>query len=177
MKRLFCLLMILTLATPVLAQRFYLIDGSGRRHGPYHFKQDATVLIDKTIYTLAKDLTKEQQIVDRLKSTVIPEINLRNADLRDVLDFLQNTSREMDPAKKGVNLVLMPLPKPKRATDDPFRAGGPAPSGYRSVTLSARYISLYDALNVVCDLAGLSWEYRNSVVTIGPKPPAKQPAK
>lgn len=160
------------------ADLFYLTDTSGKRHGPYAFRQDATVLIDGKIYTLSKDLTAKQAAVDRLKSTIIPEVSFRKAHLQDVIDFLQTATRQNDASGQGVNMVLMP----GRAKAAQPVAGGADPFGAESaavapgvpgavVTMSARQISLYDTLNVICDICGYVWEYENAMIILRPVGP------
>ncbi|MEI6563368.1 MAG: hypothetical protein WCO42_03560 [bacterium] len=127
-------------------------------------------------------------VEDKMKKIVIDELEFRQANMHDVVDFLNKRSREMDKTtedetKKGVNIILnlnpggtaisSPTPAAK-AADDPFgageasKAGGGGASGVPEVTFSAHFISLYNALKTITTVTGLKWRIDGDVVMIVP---------
>lgn len=86
----------------------------------------------------------------RLGTIVIPELRLKNATLSATLTFLAEKSRELDPAKQGVNIVHLPAP------------GAPEPQ----LTVDLRSIPLTEALRYVADLSGYVLEYGATAVTL-----------
>lgn len=125
---------------------------------------------------------KEQKIIEKMKSILFPEIDFHQADLGNVIDFLQRHSIEYDtisePAHRGVSCVLnrgSPSATPVPSTADPSTAD-PFASALRSqtsqiplITFYARQMSLRDAVNKVCRLSNCEWSIQGAVVTIEPK--------
>ena len=133
----------------------------------------------------AKDIisgrTAEQVVHQKLQDIVIPEVNFRPpATIIDAVDFFKIASRDYDKPEipveqRGVNLVLK-LPSaasaaPAAGGDDVF--GGGAASGDSGnvpviPSLTARFINLYDALKLVCDVTGMKFRIRGNVVMVVP---------
>ncbi len=123
---------------------------------------------------------------EKMKKIIIDEVEFRQANMHDVVDFLNKRSRDcdksdVDESRKGVNIIYNPTPggvgavtaaaRPA-ASDDPFgtpAAGtGGGASGVPEVTFSARYISLYNALKIITSVSGLKWRVDGDVVMIVP---------
>ena len=125
-------------------------------------------------------------IEDKMKKIIIDEVEFRQANMHDVVDFLNKRSRDCDKSaedesKKGVNIIFNPNPggpasaavaAPRPAADDPFGApaagAAGAASGVPEVTFSARYITLYNALKIITSVSGLKWRIDGDVVMIIP---------
>ena len=127
-------------------------------------------------------------VEEKMKKIVIDEIEFRQANMHDVVDFLNKRSRDCDKStdddtKKGVNIILnlgpttaaTPAATPaKTGGDDVFGApaegekGAGGSSGTPEVTFSARYITLYNALKIITSVAGLKWRVDGEVVMIIP---------
>lgn len=88
-------------------------------------------------------------LVAKCRALVIPHIEFRDAALKDVVQFLVEQSRELDPAKEGVNIVL-DLQEMKPAT----------------LTLALRNSPLSEVLRYVTQLTGLQLEYEPMAVVI-----------
>jgi len=131
--------------------------------------------------------TGKQEIRDRIRLKMeeikIPEIDFRQANIHDVVDFLQMASVDFDPAdiseeEKGVNIILSlgQSDQPAAAappSDDPFAnmldEGGAGEAGQVPlITFTARYISLLEALKIVTQVANLKYRIEGSVVMIVP---------
>ncbi len=129
------------------------------------------------------------KILEKMNQIRIPEVDFRQANIRDVVDFLHSQSVEFDPSKnpderKGVNIILKldqdsagadepaaPLDPFAAPSADPFGGGGGAggAAGEILVTFSALDITLKEALDIVVDVAGLKYRIRGSVVMILPE--------
>ena len=79
---------------------------------------------------------------EKAKRIVVPLLEFRDAPLNDVLNFLVAQSLQLDPDKKGVNIVLQTPPDAKPAT----------------ITLNLRNIPLLEALKYIAQLGGLELE-------------------
>lgn len=127
----------------------------------------------------------ESKLEEKMKKITIDEIEFRQANMHDVVDFLNKRSRDCDKtteddSKKGVNIILnlglgaapAATPAAKPAEDvfsqDAGAAGGAgaAAGGIPEVTFSARYITLFNALKIITDVAGLKWRIDGDVVMI-----------
>lgn len=124
---------------------------------------------------------ERQKILKKMESIIIPDIDFRQANINDVIAFLQQQSVENDKTgdeRKGVNIILnlgagaagAAAPAPAR---DPFAAAiegaGLAPGAeVPLITFSARYISLMEALKIVAKVANLKYRVEGSVVMIVP---------
>lgn len=132
--------------------------------------------------------TAEQVISKKLREIVIPEVTFRPpATIIDAVDFFKQSSRDYDNPEipleqRGVNLVLKlasgttaaapAAEAAPAAAADPFAAAAPAAAGAGGVpvisALSARFINLYDALKLVCDVTGMKFRIRGNIVMIVP---------
>jgi hypothetical protein len=95
----------------------------------------------------------ETRVSRRLKSIVIPEASFRQADIRDVVQFLALAARDNDPEHKGVNIVLNLGAK---AENPPL------------VTFDVRGLSLHEILKIVTQVAGLKCRIEGSVAMVVP---------
>jgi len=124
-------------------------------------------------------------IEDKMKKIVLEKVEFRQANMHDVVEFLNEQSRICDKStdvesKKGINFVLNLNPggasvspvAAKPATDDPFgpveggKSGGG--SGVPEVTFAARFISIFDVLKTIGNIYGLKWRVDGEVVMIVP---------
>ena len=124
-------------------------------------------------------ITIEQAVEEKMRRIVIPEIGFKNASINDVKDFFESASREFDdpstaPEKRGVNFALKGVagaaPAAAPTSTDPFatEVAAPAAGGGSPVTLTARFLNLWDALKICTDNAGFKFRIRSNVVIIMP---------
>ncbi len=141
---------------------------------------------EEHVGAIVRDALRQESIIKKLNEIVIPEVNYREAVVSDVITFLSDESRTLDPEKVGVNIVLSssmagPSPKtaPTPATAAPTARGaeattteapqGEAPESFgQKITLSLRNVPLIDALKYVTTLAGLKYRIESSAVIILP---------
>ncbi|MFC1498366.1 DUF3859 domain-containing protein [Verrucomicrobiota bacterium] len=131
-------------------------------------------------FMVTKDLNvhapvkEKQEIIRKMKAIIIPEMDFRRADIHGVIDILQKISKSVEKNNRGINMILSPdIPVHTPAAVDPFDpfAADVVDSGEGQIliTISARQISLYEALNIVCDMGGLQWSIGKSAIVIKPK--------
>ncbi len=129
---------------------------------------------------IGREVARQAEILKKLNGIVIPEINYRDAVVSDVITFLSEESRRLDPEKVGVNIVLSsgltaPTPSgvPAPSAAPPAEGQPPAPTATeavegRKVTLSLRSVPLIDALKYVTTLAGLKYRIESTAVIVLP---------
>lgn len=113
----------------------------------------------------------EKAVLLKLEKIIIPEIHFRPpATLMDAVQFLRKASRDYDdpalaPEKRGINFVLR-LPqdgdRTAKETEKP-------PALPVIPTINARFITFKDTLQLICDVTGMMYDVKGSVVVIAPK--------
>jgi len=118
-------------------------------------------------------------INNKLNKIIIDSINLDQASIREVVDFLKQKSRQLDnstddPKKKGVNIVLKLAPPPSAA---PVPADGQAPEAAATestvsedtkISLSLKNVPLIEAVRYLTELSGLKYKVEPFAVSIIP---------
>ena len=121
------------------------------------------------------------RILKKMESIIVPEIEFRQANIHDVISFLQDASSEfddvdVDDTRRGVNIILNIRSAEGEAAapavEDPFATPStdlaPAATGVPLITFSARHISLLEALKIVTRVANLKYRIEGTVVMILP---------
>ena len=140
---------------------------------------------DKDVGVIGREAVRQQGILRKLNEIIVPEINYREAVVSDVITFLSDESRRLDPEKIGVNIVLgggiaapsgpavppaAPPPAPGAApeTGTAPGAGNAGEVEGRKITLSLRNVPLIEALKYVTTLANLKYRVESSAVIVLP---------
>ncbi|MBX7209762.1 MAG: M56 family metallopeptidase [Verrucomicrobiaceae bacterium] len=91
----------------------------------------------------------DQTLLQRARRIVLPAVDFKDAKLTEAIEFLRTKSRDADPAKQGLNIILK--------NDPPSTA---------SITLSLRDVPLNEALRYTSELAGMElvWESYAAIV-------------
>ena len=89
------------------------------------------------------------QLVQKMRTIIIPQIEFAEMPLIEALDFLQAEALKHDPQKKGMDIVLLTREKPPP-----------------KVTLKLRNVSLDSALAFVTELVGYVYETRDQVIVV-----------
>ncbi len=147
-----------------------------------------------TTGTVQTDDSSMLLILDKMDKIRLPEVDFRQANIRDVIDFLHEQSVEFDRSenpsdRKGVNFILK-LPEDQAgggagSAPDPFGGDAADPFGGFGddvgtadaggaegdflVTFSALDITLRDALDIVVEIAALKYRIKGNVVMIVPR--------
>jgi len=111
----------------------------------------------------AEDERMDDEIRRQLADTVLPEINFRQAHIRDVVAFLRYMSIEHGKpiragGRRGVNFVLN-MPGIEREHGE---------GGVPLNTFAAKGISLKEAVTIVTEVTGIRYRVENSAVILGP---------
>ncbi len=133
-----------------------------------------------------EEAKQRQKVLEKMDKIKIPEVDFRQANIYDVIQFLAENSVEFDRVtnpeaeKRGVDIVLdlgsgAATASPKPAGEvDPFQEDlnaankGGAASGVPLITFKARYISVLEVLKIVTKLAKLKYSVRESLVMVVP---------
>jgi general secretion pathway protein D len=128
---------------------------------------------------------------EKMQKIIIPEVQFRQANINDVVNFLVDASIAADPEKEGVNIILnlgqsgggaSPVAEPMPAMDEwgfeddgfggdmgaPMGGGGSTPAGVRDITLNLRRVTMLDAIKFITEVAGLKYRIEGSAVMITP---------
>lgn len=196
MNKRWWMLVLLGLCGEGFAETWQLRDErTGEMFGPLAPTNGAVVRVGERMLTLQRSQTKKDQAEELLRSSIIPAVEFRQANVADVIRFLVEASIAADPAKEGANLVY----KDRRleggletrapasgerleSQEDEWGFGedwgrpiSPPGDSVPTVTLNLRRVSLYDALETIAEVAGLDWRITESGVVFveSPKPSAK----
>ncbi len=151
----YALICVLCLTTGAMAQSFHLVEeGSGEALGPFYYRQGEHVALGDKVFTLLIGRMRPPSQEQRLKQTRIPDVDFRNATVRDVVDFVRQASIDFSPwpapNNKGINIIL-------KVRDE---------DALPSVTFRATDLSLYDTLKAVSEVAGMSIRTEGNVVWV-----------
>ena len=146
----------LSLGTAARAEKFYLAsEVENVRYGPFEFRDGAKIALADRAFVIEKEVEPAASDTEKkLQSIILPSMSLSNAKVEIVLQFLQQRSIELDPAKKGVNLILKLDGKPADQLSE--------------ITFSGKQISLLEALKVVTQVAGMTYRIDGNIVFIEP---------
>lgn len=89
------------------------------------------------------------QLVQKMRTIIIPQIEFAEIPLIEALDFLQAEALKHDPQKKGMDIVLLTREKPPP-----------------KVTLKLRNVSLDSSLAFVTELVGYVYETRDQLIVV-----------
>ena len=135
---------------------------------------------------IEKGRTEEQLVQKKLEEIILPEVSFRPpATIIDAVTFFNQAAREYDrpelpDEQRGVNLVLklprnsgVAAPAAGGDEDNPFAAAASASSASAGgvpviSALSARFITLKNAIKLVCDVTEMKSLIRGNVVMIVP---------
>jgi len=130
---------------------------------------------------------RSQMIYNPLSSIIIPRLELREATLREAIDFLVKKSAELSPTHERINIVLKidspagsqpPEPalspvvvpglepvRPMAPSSNPVAAGSPADA---RITVSLSNVSLGEALKYITSLANVKYKVEDYAIVIVP---------
>ena len=128
---------------------------------------------------LAKKAAERDEVREKLKEIKIPEIDFRQADIKDVVNFLSDASKKQSSGKDGdsggVAIELydgFATATGTVAPDDPFGdAADPGATGGGEtplVTFHAKDVSLEDALRIVTSVSGQKYRIDDGKVKVVP---------
>ncbi len=138
------------------------------------------------IYASGADTEGRAYINEKLRSIIVPKIDFEDTTVQEAIDFLtlrarELDTRELDPAKKGVNFIVRP-PRTASAVAgagdagvDPTAAGaeslpltGSDPAALRIRSLRVSNVPLSVALGYICDQTKLRYKVDDYSVLLVP---------
>jgi hypothetical protein len=120
---------------------FVLIDSdTGTQHGPFRYLHSETVKLDNKSYVLSKLDSRDKILEDKLRRWTIPVIGFEHADIRDVIQYL-NDHKEWRLIKSSEELRKDPLMETILVLPDGYTTHG--------ITLTMTDASLYEVLRAV----------------------------
>ena len=150
----------------------------GETEKAIRLQNEAVAKAEKTLAKSLENLAKYQgrpginePIARKLREIVFPNIDFEDTSLDEALDFLRLRSRELDnnendPAKKGLNFVVVTSRELAKAA--PIAEGTPdkGTKGLRIESLRLRNIPLGEVLKHICEATGTRFEIDGQVVKI-----------
>lgn len=146
----------LFLAVACCAQQFSLQDEKGKTVGPFLLKEGTEVAVGANKAVITGVRTQKDLILDTMQEIIFPQVEFKQAAIRDVVTFLQKAAVEFDPKKRGINIVL-------ELTAEQEQALQASP-----ITLSAKNVGLLDLLRVATDIGHVKYRVRGGIVTLLP---------
>jgi hypothetical protein len=118
--------------------------------------------------SLAADTPANQTAL--AKQLIIPRMVMHNATVQEALEFTKTKSQQLDPAKKGVNLLFTNLPE---SAGNPSWANPPnsdlnAPQEGR-VTFDVTNVSVFDAVQRIAKVIKLEVTARKDAIIVHEK--------
>ena len=97
------------------------------------------------------DSKAAEKVVARLKAVTVPQYDVAEATVEEVVQFFAETSRKAG-SGEDIDILLVGMEK----------------ASANNITISVENISLYETMQYVMDLASLKFEIRNNLVVIMP---------
>jgi hypothetical protein len=148
----------LSLGIAAQAGQFFLgPEGGGVRYGPFEYQDGAKVVIAGRTFVLTTvaPVANGTELEKKLQAIILPTVELGGASIDLVVQFLQQRSTELDPAKKGIRIVL--------------KLDGKPVSQIPLISFSAQQISMLETIRTVTQVAGLTYRIDGDIVFIEPK--------
>ena len=136
---------------------------------------------DAAIYTADAKEASEERVIQILREIIIPEMSFRPpATIIDAVDFFKQASRDYHKPdspyeQRGISLALklspMPSPpfSPENISTNVHIVANSIPSSLPQIcAVTARFINMYDAIKLVCDVTGMKLRIRNNIIMIVP---------
>ena len=104
--RLLAMLTVAGCALTAAAQDFQLRAPTGELTGPFRFREGEAVQVGTNTASVVNVRSQANRILDAMQAIRIPDIDFRQANLRDVVTFLVMQSQEFSADRRGVNIIL-----------------------------------------------------------------------
>jgi len=126
-----------------------------------------------------RDERKDAEVKKKMRETIIPEMTFRPpATIIDAVDFFKQASIDYEKsaapeAQRGINMVLKLTPNcygsvESNTNADVFAATNAEDSVPAIPAITARFLTLHDALKLVCDVTGMRFKIKDGIVWIVP---------
>ncbi len=171
-RRVPCVLVVLawfSLLPDADSQEFKLQMEDGTLSRPIELREGAEVVLGTNRAFITHVKTTRDQTLDAMQGILIPSVDFRSADIRDVVAFLQKASVDGDRNHRGVRFRLDLC---EEGGVDESAAAGAVTRGkgedIPTVTFAARWVSLYSALQIVARVTRLRYRIQGDTVILAP---------
>lgn len=152
----------------------YLQDRNGLLYGPYAFKTGETIQVGGSVATIVIPAKRKLDLQRKLEETIITRIDFKQRTLREVVQYIQEASGTNVPDRlpQGKVPIALDLSGYIAPVDDdrgPFAPPASEPEVPPLITLSARFLSVLDAIKIVAEMTALDFELRNDTVYLYPR--------
>jgi hypothetical protein len=158
-------------------QTFHLISqDSGEELGPYFYMNEVEIEIDGEMFVIQK-IDPNEVFADRLRKIVIPSLVFENADLYEIFDVITKEANLQAPEETG-DFTLVRRKQPEHTAGDGAVVGRPKDlrgsvfASIPRVTLILKRISVYDALQTICEYSDTGLSIQDPFVFVDMSIPA-----
>ena len=178
MARYLLLISILLSAVCSGAEQFVITERDGTTHGPFSLTDGTEILLGEFEGRVSIVDTARDRVLNAIQSIQIPKIDFVNADIHDVVGFLQNAvteyGKKLEPPLPTLALSLTSPADQVEDPEDPSANPRPAAealeqgseSAIPRITFSARYVTLYEVLRIITDIADLKYRIEGNCIFI-----------
>lgn len=145
----------------------------GETEKAIRLQNEAVAKAEKTLAKSLENLAKYQgrpginePIARKLREIVFPNIDFADIPLEVAVHFLQGRSRELDPEKKGVNILVAPLREVPTSDSSAEEISDEKTKGPLVKELFLKDVPLGEVLKHVCEATGTRFEIDGQVVKI-----------
>jgi hypothetical protein len=116
-------------------------------------KKQLVVLLSLVVIACVAEAAGGSLTLARMKSVILSEVDFREIRFSDAVEFLKEQSREQDPKKRGINILLKLDPNKNP-----------------SITLKLGKSTMYQVLTLITEVAEYQWRYIGSMLVLEPIP-------
>ena len=127
--------------------------------------------VEEPVVEVEIELSFQGAMRKKLNELILSELDLKNSTIEETVEFLRLRSIELeeeeDPRNRGIGFVVRGSRTVKdNDGDDALDAGDAFDPNGKVISLSAKNIGIADALDLVCEEAGLEWKVDEELLKI-----------
>lgn len=110
--------------------------------------------------------SNNEPIARKLREIIIPNVSFGDTPLEVAVHFLQGRSRELDPEKRGVNILVAPLREVTTSDSSAEETSDEKNQGPLVKELFLTDVPLGEVLKLVCEATGTRFEIDGQVIKV-----------
>ena len=103
-------------------------------------------------------------IEQRMRTIIIPSLDIRQANAIEVLTFLVDAASAIKPANSSIGLINTNKPSTKEHSTYTYQLDDGTPLELPPITLTHTRITMYDAATLICKEVGLTFRAENGSI-------------
>ena len=103
-------------------------------------------------------------IEQRMRTIIIPSLDIRQANAIDVLTFLVYAASAIKPTNSSIGLINTNKPSTKEHSTFTYQLDDGTPFAPPPITLTHRRITMHDAAALICKEVGLTFRTENGTI-------------